>query len=356
MAGKFTMPRFRPHDLRQFIQDILRSLGAPIDEASLVAHLLLDANLSGHDSHGVMQIPGYLEACAAGLIVPGTSTTCERDTAATALLDGHGGFGHKLAFEATQLALDKARLCGISAIGGHHCYHVGHLGVYVRQVAEAGMVGIMAVNDSGGGQRVVPYGGVSGRLSTNPLAVGLPTGDTAPFVLDMSTSMVAEGQIRLKRMRAERLPLGWMIDALGRPVTDPEDFFRQTGNLLPFGEEAGYKGYGLAIAIDALAGILGRAGHSRAPVPPYSNGMLIVVIDIGRFLPLEDFTAEVRDLITYLKSCPRSAGTAAILYPGEQAAQTRQRRLQDGIEIDPETWQQLQAIAHERGIQVPDSA
>jgi uncharacterized oxidoreductase len=344
------------HDLRQFSQAILQTLGAPAEEASLVAHLLLDANLSGHDSHGVMQIPGYLEAFGEGLIVPGSPLTCERQTAATALLDGHWGFGHKLAYEAARLAVEKARQCGISAIGGRHCYHVGHLGVYVRHIAEAGMVGMMTVNDGGGGQRVVPYGGVAGRLSTNPLAVGLPTGTAAPFVLDISTSVVAEGQVRLKRLHGERLPLGWMIDALGRPTTDPEDFFRQTGSLLPFGGEAGHKGYGLAIAVEALAGILGRAGCARAPVPPYNNGLFIVAVDIGRFLPLEDFAAEVRDLIGYLKSCPRAAGTPEILYPGEQAARTRQQRLADGVEIDPETWRRLQLIAGERGLWVPESA
>jgi uncharacterized oxidoreductase len=280
----------------------------------------------------------------------------ERETAATAILDGQWGFGHKLAYEAMQLAIDKARQCGISAIGGHHCYHVGHLGVYVREVAEAGMVGIMTVNDGGGGQRVVPYGGLSGRLSTNPLAIGLPTGTAAPFVLDMSTSVVAEGQIRLRRSRGESLPLGWMIDALGQPTTDPEDFFRHTANLLPLGGDAGHKGYGLALAIEVLAGILGRAGYARVPVPPYNNGLFIIVIDINRFLSLDQFTAEVQDLLAYLKSGPPTAGISEILYPGEQAARTRQHRLTTGIEIDLETWRRLQTIAREHGIQVPDSA
>jgi LDH2 family malate/lactate/ureidoglycolate dehydrogenase len=350
------MPRFRPHDLRRFSQDILQSLGATMEEASLVAHLLLDADLSGHDSHGIIQIPGYLEAYSDGLIVPGAHITRERETLATALLDGHWGFGHKLAYEAMRLAIEKARTCGVSAIGAHHCYHVGHLGVYVREAAEAGMVGVMVVNDGGGGQRVVPYGGVAGRLSTNPLAVGLPTGNAAPFVLDMSTSVVAEGQVRLKWRRGERLPLGWMIDALGRPTTDPGDFFRKTGNLLPLGGEAGHKGYGLAIAVEVLAGILGRAGYSRVPVPAYNNGLFTIVIDISRFLSVEDFTAEVRALIDYLKSCPRSPGTSEILYPGEQAARTRQRRLLEGIEIDAETWRHLQVVAQERNVQVPPSA
>lgn len=349
------MPRFRPQDLKRFSQDILQSLGASVQEASLVARLLLDADLTGHDSHGIIQIPGYLEAFGTGLIVPGAHTTHERETPATALLDGHWGFGHKLAYEAMQLAIDKARMCGVSAIGARHCYHVGHLGVYVREAAAAGMVGAMVVNDGGGGQRVVPYGGVAGRLSTNPLAVGLPTGNAVPFVLDMSTSVVAEGQVRLKWMRGESLPLGWMIDALGRPTIDPEDFFRKTGSLLPLGGEAGHKGYGLAIAVEALAGILGRAGYSRVPIPPYNNGLFIMVVEISRFLALDDFTAEVRELIGYLKSCPRAPGTSEILYPGEQAERTRQRRLQEGIEVDSETWRRLQAVAHERDIPVPAS-
>jgi uncharacterized oxidoreductase len=217
------------------------------------------------------------------------------------------------------------------------------------------MVGIIAVNDGGGGQRVAPYGGIAGRLSTNPLAVGLPTGTTPPFILDMSTSVVAEGQVRITRLRGEPMPLGWMIDALGQATTEPEEFFHMTGSLLPLGEGAGQKGYGLGLAVDVLAGILGRAGYSRAQMPPYNNGLFIVVVDIGRFLPLEEFTAEVRNFIAYIKSCPHAGGVDEIVYPGERAALARRCRGRHGIAVDPETWRRLQIIAQERGIQVPDS-
>ena len=271
--------------LIQFAQALLQSLGGPAEEAALVAHLLVDANLSGHDSHGVIQIPGYIDAHAGGLIAPGIGFTRERETAATALVDGHWGFGQRLAHEAITLGIDKAHQCGISAVGAYRCYHVGHLGAYARLAAEAGMVGIIAVNDGGGGQRVAPYGGIAGRLSTNPLAVGLPTGTATPVILDMSTSVVAEGQVRLKHARREPMPLGWMIDALGQGTTDDEAFFRHTGSLLPLGESVGYKGYGLGLAVDVLAGILGRAGHSRQQLPPYNNGLFVIVADIERFLP-----------------------------------------------------------------------
>jgi hydroxycarboxylate dehydrogenase B len=348
------MPRVQSDALIQFGQALFQSLGAPPEEAFLVARLLVDADLSGHDSHGIVQIPGYIKAYAEGLIAPRASPTLERETSATALMDGHWGFGHRLAHEAMQLAIDKAHRCGISAVGAYHCYHVGHLGVYALLAAESGMVAMIAVNDGGGGQRVVPHGGVAGRLSTNPLAVGLPTGTGEPFILDMSTSIVAEGQVRLKHLRGERMPLGWMIDAFGRPTTDPEDFVREIGNLLPLGGDVGYKGYGLGLAVDVLAGILGRAGHSRAQIPPYNNGLFMMVVDIGRFLALEEFTAAVRRLIAYIKSCPPAAGVDEIVYPGERAAQTRRYRRDHGIEIDPETWRLLRTIAQERGIQVPD--
>ena len=320
-----------------------------------MARLLVEANLCGHDSHGVMQIPGYLEAHGERLIRPGVHFTRERDTPATALLNGHWGFGHRLAHEAMQLAIAKARQCAISAVGAYHCYHVGHLGVYVQLAAEAGMVGIMAVNDGGGGQRVVPFGGIAGRLSTNPLAVGLPTGTAAPFVLDISSSVVAEGQVRLRQRQGGSVPLGWMIDMLGRATSDPEAFSRQTGHLLPLGGDVGHKGYGLGLAVEVLAGILGRAGHSRAPVPPYNNGLFIIVVDIGRFLDLAEFTTEVQQLIAYIKSAPPASGVAEILYPGERAARTRRDRLRYGIDIDPETWHRLHNLARARGIPVPDS-
>ena len=349
------MPRIQADPLIQFAQALLQSLGGPAEEAALVAHLLVDANLSGHDSHGVIQIPGYIDAHAGGLIAPGIGFTRERETAATALVDGHWGFGQRLAHEAITLGIDKAHRCGISAVGAYRCYHVGHLGAYARLAAEAGMVGIIAVNDGGGGQRVAPYGGIAGRLSTNPLAVGLPTGTATPVILDMSTSIVAEGQVRLKHARREPMPLGWMIDALGQGTADDEAFFRHTGSLLPLGESVGYKGYGLGLAVDVLAGILGRAGHSRQQLPPYNNGLFVIVADIGRFLPLEEFTADVRDLIAHLKSCPRAPGVEEIVYPGERAARLRHYRRRHGIAIDPETWQRLGTMAQERGIQVPDS-
>ena len=349
------MPWIQADPLIQFAQALLQSLGGPAEEAALVAHLLVDANLSGHDSHGVIQIPGYIDAHAGGLIAPGIGFTHERETAATALVDGHWGFGQRLAHEAITLGIDKAHRCGISAVGAYRCYHVGHLGAYARLAAEAGMVGIIAVNDGGGGQRVAPYGGIAGRLSTNPLAVGLPTGTATPVILDMSTSIVAEGQVRLKHARREPMPLGWMIDALGQGTADDEAFFRHTGSLLPLGESVGYKGYGLGLAVDVLAGILGRAGHSRQQLPPYNNGLFVIVADIGRFLPLEEFTADVRDLIAHLKSCPRAPGVEEIVYPGERAARLRHYRRRHGIAIDPETWQRLGTMAQERGIQVPDS-
>jgi uncharacterized oxidoreductase len=213
----------------------------------------------------------------------------------------------------------------------------------------------MAVNDGGGGQRVVPYGGVRGRLSTNPIAVGLPTGTAEPFILDISTSVVAEGQIRLKRLHAESVPLGWMIDTLGQATIDPEDFFRQTGNLLPLGGDAGHKGYGLALAVEVLAGVLGRAGYSRASPSPYNNGLFIVVVDIERFLAVEEFTAEVQQLLAYVKSCPPASKVGEIVYPGERAARIRRDRLRLGIDIDPQTWNCLQNMARERGIRVPNS-
>jgi LDH2 family malate/lactate/ureidoglycolate dehydrogenase len=338
-------------------QAIFTTWGAPPVEAALVAELLVDANLTGHDSHGVAQIPGYLEAYAAGLIVPGAVSSHERETPATALLDGHWGFGQRLASEATRLAIEKARRCGVSSVAAYHCHHIGRLGAYTQLAADAGMLGIMAVNDGGGGQRVVPYGGIAGRLSTNPLSVGLPTGTSAPLILDISTSVVAEGQVRLKRSGGERMPLGWMLDALGHPTTDPEDFFPpRQGNLLPLGGEASHKGYGLAVMVHILGGALAGASFSpirnrtQKPSDPHNIGHFFMAIDPRAFRPDGLFEEDLDQVVDVLHNARPADPAQPVLVAGDPEMATRRERLQHGVPIPDDLMEQLRAVAKSAGV------
>jgi uncharacterized oxidoreductase len=230
-----------------------------------------------------------------------------------------------------------------------HANHIGRLGRYVEQVARQEMIGALFVNMHGGGVIVVPWGGRQARLGTNPLAVGVPTAGGQPLVLDMTTSVVAEGKVRVLRNRGEGVPEGWVVDAEGRPTEDPAAFYGPPrGSLLPFGGAAGHKGYGLNLVVELLGGALsgaGCAGQSRRN----GNGALLLVLDISHFVPLEDFYQEMEEFAAFVKSSPRAAGFDEILLPGEMEARQRRRREREGIFVEEETWQQIVACGRRFG-------
>ena len=171
------------------------------------------------------------------------------------------------------------------------------------------MIGLLCANSHGGGASVAPWGGIAGRLGTNPLAGGWPDGEGGALVLDITTSVVAEGKVRVKRNRGEPVPEGWIIDAAGRPSTDPADFYDEPrGSLLPFGGVMGHKGYGLGVVVELLGGALSGAGCARGRKARIGNGCFLLVIDIGRFQPLAEYAAQVRAFAAYLRASPKAAG------------------------------------------------
>ena len=209
-----------------------------------------------------------------------------RQTAAAAVLDGHWGFGQVVMNQAVEMGLERAGNCGVAAITVKNSNHIGRLGSYVERVAEANMIGLLCANSHGGGASVAPWGGIAGRLGTNPLAGGWPDGEGGALVLDITTSVVAEGKVRVKRNRGEPVPEGWIIDAAGQPSTDPADFYDEPrGSLLPFGGVMGHKGYGLGVVVELLGGALSGAGCARGRKARIGNGCFLLVIDIGRFQP-----------------------------------------------------------------------
>ena len=207
------------------------------------------------------------------------------------------------------------------------------------------MIGLLMANDHGGGTCVAPHGGVEGRLSTNPIACAVPIQGHDPIVLDMSTSVVASGKIRVKQHREEALPHGWLIDAEGEPTTNADDFYGvPPAALLPFGGVAAHKGFGLSVIVDILAGALTGAGCSQGEDARVGNGLFVLVINVASFRGFPGFSAEIERFIEYLKSAKRAAGVDAIRMPGERGWAEQRKQEREGIPIDAETWQQIQAL------------
>jgi len=350
------MSRIQAGELRSLAARILEALTVPPGEAAWVAELLVRANLVGHDSHGIVRIPEYAQAIRAALVQPGACPEIIKESPATALIDGHWGLGQVVARRAMELAIQKARHTAVSSVCAHHLYHVGRLADYTRMAAEQDFVGLMMVNSGGASPVVAPFGGMAGRLATNPLSIAFPTGGPVPFVLDMATSVVDEGKVYVKRNRGEHIPEGWLLDHQGHSTTDPNDFYQQPrGAILPLGGAAGHKGFGLAMVVEILGGILSHAGYARPGDQRFSNGTFIVVIDINAFVDPHEFRHEIDELLAYVKSAPMAPNIEAIFYPGEPEALEQQRREQGGIPLEDQTWQEIAMLAGELGVDVAAS-
>ena len=348
------MPLFRAEELWEIATRIFQGAGSSEEEARIISQHLVDANLMGHDSHGVIRIPQYLANVKKGDCVPGAPLEVIQETPATAVLNANWGYGQVAALRAMEMAVEKAATHAVSAVGIHHCNHIGRLGEYPPLATARDMIGLVTVNGHGKGHLLAPYGGAEGRLVTNPLAVGIPTLQGEPIVLDMATSVVAEGKVRVKRNRGEPTPEGWLVDSKGMPTTDPLALYTiPRGALLPLGGlTAGHKGFGLALIVEILSGALSRAGCARPGTERNANGVFMLVLNIAAFTPVEAFKREVAQLAAYVKGSRPMQGFGEILLPGEPEARERQRRHAEGIYVDDETWRQIVAAAAEFGVQI----
>ncbi len=336
------MPRVDWQDLERFGTEIFVRLGAPREEAAWVSTLLVRSNLMGHDSHGVLRIPQYAEAIREGQIRPGEPPAVDERGPTTLVVDGRLGFGQVVARMATTLAVERAQAHGVAAVAIRRANHVGRLADFAEQAAAAGVVGLVFANDSGALQRVAPAGGLEGRLSTNPFAVGVPRRSPPHLVVDVSTSVVASGKLRAAWEGGLRVPEGWVQDAEGRPSTDPEaPFADPPGTILPM---AGHKGYALALVVEVLAGVLSGAGFTRPDPGPDYQGVFVIAVDVARFLPLDRFAADVEAMAAHVKSARRRPGTREILIPGEHAWREAEARRTSGIPLADGTWARLGAL------------
>ena len=347
------MPTLAAESLRTVACDIFQALGAPREDAETVANVLVEANLAGHDSHGVIRVTQYCDSVRAGHTAPGAPTTVVHETPTTSIHDAHWNFGPVAMSRALADGMDKAREQGMHAFGIHNCNHIGRLGHYSDITARAGFVPVITVNSTGSGAAVAPFGGRQGRLGTNPLSVAFPTAD-APILMDMTSSIVAEGKIRVRRNSGRSLPEGWILDRHGEPSTDPADFYGPPrGAILPFGGPVAHKGFALSMMAELLSGTLTGAGNVRERDGHIGNGVFCLLMHVGAFRPEGEFRAAASRLGAYVKGCEPADGVDEVLLPGEPEHRARQSRTADGIVIDDTTWAGLCDEARRYGCATP---
>jgi uncharacterized oxidoreductase len=343
------MPTVQADRLTTIARALLRAAGATPEEADAVATGCINANLAGHDSHGIIAVPTYIERIKAGHIVPGAKWTIVRESPATTVIDGNWGFGFHVNARAMQLTIDKAKQTDVAAVTVLRQSHVGRLAAYPLMAIKEDMIGI-ATADSGRSTKVVaPFGGREARLGTNPIAIAVPSDLDGPFCLDMATSAVAAGKVALAAARGEQIPKGWIVDDSGKQSTDPTRL-RRGGALLPLGGTEGYKGSGLAAMVEVLCGLLTGLGFGVEPSGRHNDGCFMAVFRVEAFRPLKDFKREVAEFAAYLKATPPSEGSPGVFYPGEVEYLRERQRRQSGIDVENATWDKLRALAGSFGV------
>jgi uncharacterized oxidoreductase len=348
------VPTFPVETLLPFARSIFEASGVPADEAAIVAGSLVDANLCGHDSHGLIRIPQYVRAISEGQISPGAPLKIVKETPAVLVADGQWGLGQVQAHRLLQRLVPLARTVGLAAGTLRQAGHIGRLGEYAEAAARERLALIATVNGHGYGKNVAPPGGIEGRIGTNPLCLGVPTtGD--PVVLDIGTSVCAEGKVRVAFNKGVKVPEGWLLDGKGRPSTDPAVLYHDPrGTILPLGGPQAYKGFGIGLLMDMFAGGLSGAPCSRPDTPlRVANAVLFIALDIDAFAGAEHFLREVNDLNRAIRDCPRAEGVQEIQLPGDPERKERARRRANGIPLDDGTWKQLTTTAERLKVGVP---
>jgi hydroxycarboxylate dehydrogenase B len=345
------MPTIKPTVLESFAAQLLEAGGASRDEARLVAASLVDANSKGYDSHGVMRVPYYVQAIKDGEVAPGADLTILDEGPSRIVADGNWGLGQVQAMRLIERLIAKARAGGLGLGTMMHCGHIGRLGEYCEKTAAQKLVSMLMVNSHGGAVRVAPPGGKAPRLSTNPLAIGVPNGD-APLVLDFSTSATAEGKVRVKKIAGQQCPEGWLIDNEGRPTTDPNALYgNPPGAILPMGGAQAYKGFGLGLMIEILTGALSGGNCAKTvPYPKKGNCVFMLLIDPAKFGGSDCFQTEVSQLVDYVRSCPRVEGASEIVLPGDPERRLATQRTKEGIFLDDENWNALVKLGQQLGV------
>ena len=338
--------------LRALTHEIVRHGGSAAEECVIVSDHLVGANLSGHDSHGVGIVPTYVTNLQRNLLIPNTAVATMRDDGAFLQFDGGKGYGQRVAAEAMAAAIERCRETGIVAMTLKNSHHIGRVGAYGEMATAAGMISFHFVNVTDHFAIVAPHRGADARFGTNPVCIAMPTGNPAePIILDMATSKVAMGKLRVANNAGQRLPDGLVIDADGVPSNDPGVMFREPkGALLPFAE---HKGYGLALMAELLSGTLSGGGTlqpANERLDGVINTMTVIVLDPARLGDVDWIRSEVDAMAAYAKGSPPADPDLPVLVPGEPERLSRAERTANGIPIDRETFEQFLAAGETLGL------
>jgi uncharacterized oxidoreductase len=329
--------------LTDFAHRLFVAGGVPADHARIVADSLVESNLRGHDSHGVMRVPSYVQRIQDGSIQPAAVLHVENESPGTLVGDGQWGLGQVVAQDLVRRLIAKSREIGIACGTLKRAAHIGRLGEYAEMAAAEGLITIICANTHGAGQRVSPVGGKRPRIGTNPLCMGVPGGEQGPFILDFGTSATAEGKVRVKKIAGEPVPPGWILDPDGNPSTDPNVLYGDPpGTILPMGGDQAYKGFGLAFMIEMLSGGLsgGPCAHPNPPVP-FANCAFFILLDPRRFAGQDHMAHEIECLEKYVRSVPLIHENASVTLPGDPERNTYRKRSAEGIPLDQGNWQAL---------------
>lgn len=343
--------RVRHEPLTRFVAEIYERAGMPAVDAGLVADSLVQADLWGHQSHGVLRTGWYLARLESGVMKAKSEPRFAVDGGAIAVVDGLEGVGQVVTKFAAEDAIRRAKAHGVAAVAVRNSNHFGTCMYYTRIAAMHGCVMMLTTN---GGPAIAPWGGRKKIIGTNPWSVSAPAGRHPPLMMDMANTAVARGKIYLARQRREQIPLGWALTAEGEPTTDPQQAI--DGIILPM---AGHKGYAIAVVVDMLSGVLSGSSFLSAVNGPYKAdlrsgaGHFMVAIDIAAMQPLTEFNARMERFVEELKSTPRAAGVEEIFYPGEMEARSDERLRAKGLELPEDTVADLRRIGKKMAVSLP---
>jgi LDH2 family malate/lactate/ureidoglycolate dehydrogenase len=344
-----TAARIDPDHLRRFATAVYERTGLREPDALLCADTLVQADLWGHQSHGVMRLSWYAARLKAGVCDPKAEPELVVDVGGLAVIDGHDGMGQMVSARAVEEAIRRAKAHGIAAIGVRNSNHFGTALYFTLMAAREGCIAFLSTNAS---PAMAPWGGARKIVGTNPWSWACPAGKHAPMVLDIANTGVARGKIYLARQKGQRIPEGWAINAEGAPTTDPAEAI--AGIVLPMAQ---HKGYAIALMMDMLSGVLTGSGFGAEVAGPYQAerrsraGHLMIALDIAGLQPLAEFNARMEALIAQIKAVPLAQGFEEVFYPGEIEARNDARNRREGLLLPEDTLRDLREVAREYGVE-----